>query len=491
MNICSLLNGINLIIPDECDKSTDVIPVLKSDIITEQSVLFVISSLGEENEVFDASLLPAAPYAIIADNDKKIIGARSHLIRVDNTRAAFAYAISNLYSIDYEKMKVIGVTGTNGKTSTATIIYQILLKAGYRTGFIGTGKIIIDGNEISGSSYTMTTPDPTLLYSSLRQMNDAGCEYVVMEVSSHSLRLGKVSPIHFEYGIFTNLSEEHLDFHISLEDYFESKKLLFRKVKHGLFNLDDAYCTAAYKEFVGHKSSIGIITQGDAYVTDIELNGLDGSCFYYRQKELIFKVRLRLPGAFNIYNALVALKCVIDIGVKPCIAKRALGEINNIDGRMEIIDSDIRVIIDYAHTVVAFENCVKILNSCKSLRQNLILVFGCGGDRDKGKRPKMGMIAERYADKIILTEDNCRNEKFDDIISDISAGIKSKQYIIIQDRESAIRSAVKMASPGDIVAVIGKGHEKYIVKSGSVIPFNEKEIVHSALKEKYQPCASN
>ena len=422
------------------------------------------------------------PYAALVNEDCNVIYSDTPLIKTNSVRSALSYAYSNKYEIDYTKMKIIGVTGTNGKTTTATLIYEILKRSGYSVGFIGTGKILINEDRLSDENYSMTTPDPELLYDVLAKMQKRKCDYVVMEVSSHSLALNKTDPIRFEYAIFTNLSKEHMDFHDTMDEYYKSKLSLFSNAKKGLFNMDDAYSRRAFNEVKCEKSSIGILYDADAYATDIECTNLSESAFYYRAQNLIFRVRTRLAGAFNVYNVLCALKCVIDIGVSPCIAKSHLESIHSIDGRMEVIESDITVIIDYAHTAFAFENCLKSLFLANNHRQNISVVFGCGGNRDKTKRAPMGKAASEYTKKIIITEDNNRDEDFSDIVADIAKGISDGVYRVIKDRETAIRTAIYEADAGDIVAIVGKGHERYKIENGKYTPFNERSIVADAIE---------
>ena len=330
----------------------------------------------------------------------------------------------------------------------------------------------------------MTTPDPSVLYPAIARMRNDGCSYIVMEVSSHSIALGKIAPITFEYAIFTNLDNDHLDFHGSKEEYFKTKLKLFKSARAGLFNLDDEYSRLAYKLTDCKKYSFGIIDQGDAYVTEIEMD-LEKSSFYYRQSNLITKVTTSLFGAFNVYNSVAALRCVIDLGIKPCVAKRSLERIKRIDGRMEAIRGGATVIIDYAHTPEAFYNCLKTLKQAIKGEQKLTVVFGCGGNRDGQKRPLFGKYAEMLADKIIITEDNSRNEPLGKIISDIVSGIKSAGYRIIEDREAAIQYSIENAGYGDIIAIIGKGHEKYKITKDGYLPFDEKDIATKALAKRW------
>ena len=448
------------------------------------SILFITDKISKENQVFDFSKSDKIPVIAVASYSRNVISANCPIIRVENVREALSYAASNVCDIDYEKIKFIGITGTNGKTTTATLIYEILRICGYKVGFIGTGKIISNGTTLSEETYSMTTPDPTLLYPSIERMSLDGCEYIVMEVSSHSIALSKIVPIKFEYAIFTNLDNDHLDFHSNIEEYFQTKLQLFSSTKKGLFNLDDKYSRRATELVSCPFSTFGIINEADAYATEISSDNKSKSSFFYRASNLIFKAQINLLGAFNIYNSLAALKCVIDLGVKPCIAKRAIESITGVEGRMQIIDGEIKAVIDYAHTPMAFYNCLKTLKQSINTQQKLIVVFGCGGDRDKSKRALFGMHAETYADRIIITEDNSRNESFDDIANDIISGIKSKAFELIQDRESAIKHAIKNANPGDLVAVLGKGHEKYKIIKDEYIPFDERKIITTAVNKR-------
>ncbi len=468
---------------NEIDNDIYLSPCLPLDNIEANSLLFLTERIDGEDVLFDQSSVDKKPYAIVADMAAKIVNESSPVIRVKNARKAYAYAISLSCDIDYSKFKVIGVTGTNGKTTTATLIYRILRYAGYNVGFIGTGKILINDTELNHADYSMTTPDPTLLYPTLKKMQDE-CNYIVMEISSHSIALGKIEAIPFEYCIFTNLSEEHLDFHNNMDTYFKCKLSLFEKCKKGLFNMDDPYSRKAYHIANCHKSSIGVIQEADAYATDIKEDLKDGISFYYRTSGLISPVCLYMVGSFNVYNAMLALKCTIDLGIKPCIAKNAISLSGTVEGRMEKYEQceDINIFIDYAHTAGAFENCLKCLFLSNKTKQKLIVVFGCGGNRDRSKRGEMGRLASKYADEIIITEDNNRDEVFEDIVSDIIKGVYAPSYTVIKDRSSAITKAISMANNGDTVAIIGKGHEKYMISNGKYEYFDEREIVKNALK---------
>ena len=469
---------------ENLDRSVKLEPTLSISDHNEDKILFLTDKVNVQQAPFDPSELKSLPGAIVASYKRVILNDACPVIRVKDVRAALSYALSNLYSIRYDKLKFIAVTGTNGKTTTATLIYEILKRCGYKCGFIGTGKILSTDRTLSVEHYSMTTPDPTLLYPSIAKMQDDGCEYIVMEASSHSIALGKIAPITFEYAIFTNLDNDHLDFHKSIDNYYSTKVSLFERSKRGLFNADDKYAREAMKAVMCKTASFGVLYQGDAFATDIISDDLLGTSFIYHEKDIIIKIKTKLIGSFNVYNALAALKCVIDLGIKPCIAKEALENIQGVDGRMQIIDSDVKVVIDYAHTPMAFASCLKALKKGLCSDARLITVFGCGGDRDRSKRPIMGKTAAEISDVVIITEDNNRSENFSDIAKDIASGIKDSAFEIIPDRESAIRYALDIAEENDIVAVIGKGHERYKIENGKIIPFDEKELITDALMKR-------
>ena len=479
-----------LVYDDECalayEEKEMEIGTVTTDIkkIGSNTLFFILT----EPALKEFMLSGAEPSIVIYDEKVKFSTKNSSrnrkFISCDNARKLLANAYSRFCGIDYSTLKFIGVTGTNGKSSIASLITRILRDAGYSVGFIGTGKIELDDSIISDSEYSMTTPDPWVLYPSIKLMQDAGCNVIVMEVSSHALALDKVAPIHFDYAVFSNLSAEHLDFHKSMEQYFLSKQKLFSQCSVGLFNIDDAYARRSSKEFGGRKINAGILWRGDVWATHIKNYGFEGTEYMYRESDFLFKMRLQLPGVHNIYNSMLAAALCIDFGVKPCEVKRSLGNISTLPGRFEIIKSDITVIIDYAHTQEAFETVLKEISRSKLPGEKLITLFGCGGERDRQKRPKMAAAAEKYSNEIYLTSDNPRSEPPENIIKDITAGFTSSSYRIILDREIAIEDAIMSAPEGSIVAIIGKGAEKYSIDINGYHTFDEKSIILSALERR-------
>lgn len=462
-----------------CNISTNV------DGITEKTLFVIIKSIKFDVNKIINYILSKRPAAIVCDYDTPIYSDKIPILRVSDTRRLLPYLYSRFYEIDYSKINFAAITGTNGKTTTATMLAHILSYSGKKVGFIGTGKIISNGKILSDSKYSMTTPDPDKLYSVIKEMQNDGCDTVVMEVSSHALYFNKVLPIPFEVSVFTNLSHEHLDFHENMEDYYQCKKRIFSQTGIGIFNMDDSYSKRCADEFCGKKITIGIINCGDAIATDIALNGLCGAEYIYREKTRFFKVRQNIGGAYNVYNSLMAISASIAMGVEPFVAKEAISTLEYIEGRLEKIDADVSVIIDYAHTEEALENVLKTLKSAKKQGQKLITVFGCGGERDREKRPKMAKIAENHSDLIIVTTDNSRNESVADILSDILEGFEeTKKRKVITSRKSAIKNAILTANPGDVVAIIGKGHERYNIDKNGYHDFDERSIIKEALSER-------
>jgi UDP-N-acetylmuramoyl-L-alanyl-D-glutamate--2,6-diaminopimelate ligase len=272
-----------------------------------------------------------------------------------------------------------------------------------------------------------------------------------------------------------------------MDDYYRTKLSLFSQSKNGIFNADDEYSARAMRECSPecHSVSAGILWDADAMARDPILYDLDGSSYIYREAGLIFKVKLTPPGYYNIYNSLLALKCAISFGVRPCIAKEAINAMTGVDGRLEVIHDDLTVIIDYAHTEKAFENVLKTINIAKRTRQKVITVFGCGGDRDRSKRPKMAAIAEKMSDLVIVTQDNPRTESESAIISDILEGFTSvEKRRVISSRKSAITNAILGAEDGDIVVVLGKGHEQYNIDAMGYHDYDERRVIKDALEKR-------
>ena len=400
------------------------------------------------------------------------------VVMTKDTREALAIIASNFYGNPSSKFKLIGVTGTKGKTTTTFMIKEILEKAGKKVGLIGTIATYINGKRIKDSD--RTTPESLELQELFAKMADAKCDVVVMEVSSQSLKLNRVYGSDFNIGIFTNLSEEHISEkeHADMKEYFETKCKLFTMCKRAYINADDLYAIKLPKLVPGPEYiTYGIDNYSKILAKDITITN---SYVDFRVKigERNERVKACIPGRFSVYNSLAAIAVALQFGCDADMIKEGLVEVR-VPGRSEMIDNklEIPIMIDYAHSPESLES---ILNAVKSYtRGRVICVFGCGGNRDKNKRPLMGEIAGRISDYTIITSDNPRDEEPLEIIKEIEEGIKKTKanYKVIEDRKEAIKAAIEMANKLDIVVIAGKGHEMYQEVKGKKNEFNEKKIV--------------
>ena len=414
----------------------------------------------------------------------KTIPSEITLILTKDTRYALAITACNFYNNPSKKVKLIGVTGTKGKTTTTYMIRDILEKQGIRVGLIGTVASYVGNKKIADND--ITTPESLKLQEIFSKMVEEKCEVIVMEVSSQSLKLDRVAGCDFDYGIFTNLSEDHISEkeHIDIEDYFNSKLKLFKMCKKGFVNADDIYASMVPK-LVPECQIItyGIDNHCDVLAKDITVTNQYVD-YKVKIKDKNERVKVSIPGRFSVYNSLVAIAVAMQFGCSSENIKEALVNIR-VPGRSELVDNKLglTIMIDYAHTPESLE---KILSTVKIYTKGRVIsVFGCGGDRDKRKRPMMGEVAGRVADYTIITSDNPRTEEPQKIIKDIEEGIKTTngKYECIVDRVEAIRKAIKMANKRDTIVLAGKGHEQYQIINKEKIPFDENKIVNEIIEE--------
>lgn len=408
------------------------------------------------------------------------------IIMTANSRRAISAAAANFYSQPTHDLHVIGVTGTNGKTTTTHLIRAILEEAGLKTSIMGTLYARVDDKTMD---FGHTTPEALEIESFMRTSLDSGARYAVMEVSSHALDLYRVDGIHFNVAVFTNLTQDHLDYHTSMENYKAAKQKLFAMIppKEGnlaVVNADDSYA----QDFI-RAAKTSVITYAINHDSDVKAvnvkSSLKGSSFTVRYKDATFNIKMKLIGLFSVYNALAAIAVALGEGVSPAIIKKVLQKVEGVPGRFEQVDvgQDFTVVVDYAHTPDGLEN---ILRTGRELTENrLITVFGCGGDRDRSKRPLMGEIAASHSDFCVVTSDNPRSEDPEAIINDIVPGldkVKDSRYAIISDRREAIRHAIYLARKGDLVIIAGKGHETYQLVKDKVLDFDDKKVAIEVLK---------
>ena len=407
------------------------------------------------------------------------------IIKVRDTRKALAIMSSNYFGNPKDKLKIIGITGTNGKTTSAFIIKSILEKAGFMTGLIGTIANYIGNKKVDA---VRTTPESYELHELFKNMVDAGVEYCVMEVSSHSLELDRVYGVQFEEGIFTNLTRDHLDFHKTFENYYNAKFKLFERSNHSIINLDDPYGANIVKDIEEREvktkvSTFSIEKESDFKAFEIKSHS-NGSEFKVNL-ESVEEFYINIPGEYNIYNSLGCIICAHNLNIPMDKIKEGLSDVV-IPGRCELVAKEknlpYSIIIDYAHTPDGLEN---ILSTVKAFTKNrMISVFGCGGDRDKVKRPQMGKIGCELSDIAIITSDNPRSEEPMDIINDIVKPLNYDNFVIEVNRKEAIRKAMNMALEGDVIVIAGKGHETYQILKDETIHFDEREVVYDILEGK-------
>ncbi|MDZ7263075.1 MAG: UDP-N-acetylmuramoyl-L-alanyl-D-glutamate--2,6-diaminopimelate ligase [candidate division KSB1 bacterium] len=398
---------------------------------------------------------------------------------VPNTRYALALMANQFYGFPSHRMRMIGVTGTNGKTTTTHIIESILAEH-YRVGLIGTLYYKINGQIHKSKD---TTPEPPDLQEIFQQMVRQNVDYCVMEVSSHGIDFYRVHDVHYQVALFTNLTQDHLDYHKTMENYLQTKLKLFSWLKpedYAIVNMDDGHAPRFLKAATARHLTYGIQRSADIMAKDVDLS-LKGTKYRLITPMGEIDIHQSLIGLFNVSNSLAAVAVAVSQGIDLETIKTGLEKKIRVAGRMELVDKGqpFSVVVDYAHTPDGMEKVLQLARSLKPHR--IITAFGCGGDRDKEKRPIMGAMAARYSDVIVLTADNPRNEDPEQIISDIAAGMNGFRYEKIIDRRAAIEHAIQQAQPGDVVMLLGKGHENTQTLKDRTVRFNDVEEAERAL----------
>lgn len=474
MKLHKLLHGIAL------TKLADVeITDVTSDTrkVTEGCLFVCIKGNNFDGHSAAEEVLSRGAAAIISEHD---LGFEKQIV-VENTRRIYPQICAVFFERPDDKMKIIGVTGTNGKTTITTVIKQVLEELGHKSGLIGTSHNEI-GDEIIYAE--RTTPEPYDLFKLLDRMAKAGCEYVVMEVSSQALEQYRIGPIHFAASVFTNLTQDHLDVHGTMENYYQAKKKIFDVCDVAIINADDEAGRRYFSEISCPKYSFSVDGFADYYADCIKLSA-NGSTFWFSDGLKTYPAKFAMPGLFNVSNLTAVIATLERIGFDARKIIAAAADCKGVKGRAEIIPTgrDFTVICDYAHTPDALEN---ILPNVKHYTEGrLICLFGCGGNRDAKKRPLMAQAAARHADFLIITSDNPRDEDPEAIIEDITAGLSANytSYITIPDRREAIYYAIRTAQTGDVIVLAGKGHEDYqVLKDDEKIHFDEREIVAQGLE---------
>ena len=421
--------------------------------------------------------------AIICDTFPEHIVSGITYVRVKDTNSALAFMAANYYGDPSQNLKLVGITGTNGKTTIASLLYQLFKKAGFKVGLLSTVKILVDDIEYKA---THTTPDSITINHFLSEMVANGVEYCFMEVSSHWIHQKRTEALHFVGGIFTNLSHDHLDYHPTFAEYRDVKKSFFDnlpKTAFTLSNIDDKNGQVMVQNTVAKKLTYALKSYAD-YKAQILENQLSGLLLKINENE----VWVKLIGTFNAYNLLAIYGTAVELGMDSLEVLRLLSDLESVSGRFQFIvsASNITAIVDYAHTPDALENVLKTINDIRTKNEQLITVVGCGGNRDKTKRPIMAGIASDLSDKAIFTSDNPRTEDPEVIIAEMELGVAPQNYkkmLTITDRKQAIKTACQLAQPNDIVLIAGKGHETYQEINGVRHHFDDMETVREILKQ--------
>lgn len=449
----------------------------KSNAVTKGCVFVCIRGARFDGHTVACDAEKNGAVLIVAEHDT---GAKNQVL-VENTRSAYALLCAAFYGYPAERLTLIGVTGTNGKTTTTMLLHGVLTKAGIKAGLVGTVE-----NRVGTKAYptSLTTPDCKDLQKLFREMADSGCTHCVMEVSSQALAQYRVDGCHFKIALFTNLTQDHLDYHGDFEHYLQAKKQLFTKADIAVLNIDDKN---AYKmtEGLSPRTVTFSVRQDDAdYTAKNVICTANGVQYELLGRGDIGRVQLKIPGHFTVYNSMGAAICAIEAGLPFEQVCAQLAQSRGVPGRVEIVptNTDYTVLIDYAHSPDGLENVITSLREVSEKR--IITVFGCGGDRDRTKRPKMGEIVGNLADVAVVTSDNPRTENPDAIIEDILAGMHNckAKIKVITDRTEAIRYALSIAKKGDVVLLAGKGHETYQILKTGKIHYDEREVVAQILK---------
>lgn len=471
MKLSELLKGIEV---KNSYEDVEILDVTQdSRLVTKGSLFVCIKGAAFDGHNVAQQMLDNGAQAVVVERD---LGINNQII-VDDTRSIYSFICSNFFGNPAKKLKLIGLTGTNGKTTTTFLIKQILENSCKRVGLIGTVQNMI-GDKIYPAKFT--TPDPYELQKLFALMVEDGCEYCVMEVSSQALAQGRVNGLRFAVAAFTNLTQDHLDYHKTWENYFESKRILFKNADVAVTNADDGNGLKIIDGLDFEKVvTYAVNTNNATYVAKnvkFKSNGVE----YELVGDSIGRCNCPIPGRFSVYNSLCAASCALALGIEFNKVLESIAKSQGVKGRIEVVPNgsrDFTIIIDYAHSPDGLEN---IITSLKEIAKGrVVTLFGCGGDRDKTKRPKMGKIAAELSDFCIVTSDNPRSENPSEIIKDILVGMEgiTTPYEVVENRRDAIEYAIRNAQKDDIILLAGKGHETYQILPTGTIHFDEREVI--------------
>ena len=451
--------------------------------IVANDVFVAIRGTISDGHEYIGKAISLGAVAIICETFPEVLLNGITYIQVKDSNKALAYMAANYFGNPSQNLKLVGITGTNGKTTIASLLFQLFKKAGFKVGLLSTVKIMVDDVEYKA---THTTPDSITINHYLKEMIDTGVEYCFMEVSSHGIHQKRTEALHFAGGVFTNLSHDHLDYHATFAEYRDVKKSFFDNLPKTAFvlsNIDDKNGLVMLQNTAAKKRTYALKSYAD-YKAQILENQLSGLLLKINGNE----VWVKLIGTFNAYNLLAIYGTAIELGLESLEVLRLLSDLESVSGRFQFIvsNANITAIVDYAHTPDALENVLKTINDIRTKNEQLITVVGCGGNRDKAKRPIMAGIATELSDKVILTSDNPRNEDPEVILSEMEQGVAPQNYkksLSISDRKQAIKTACQLAQPNDIILIAGKGHETYQEIQGVRHDFDDMKTVIELLNQ--------
>lgn len=487
MKLADLLNNVDYeVLSGSADTEVNNL-VYDSRKVKSGDVFVCISGARRDAHDFVGQVVESGASAVIVEKDINFdnINSDTAVVKVKSTRYALACMAAAYFDHPAEKLVTIGVTGTKGKTTTVYMIRSVLENAGIKTGLIGTVETIIGDTAIPSSN---TTPESYVVQESFAKMVEDGCKAVVMEVSSQGLMLDRVAGFEFDYGIFTNLSKDHIgeNEHKDFDEYMNCKAKLFRMCKHGIFNADDAHAADMMKNATCSIETFAVEKEADLMAKNIRLLQKPGviGIAYDLMGKINMPVEIDIPGRFNVYNTLTAISVCYHFTKDASLIERVLKDIR-VKGRVEIVDVSPKftLMIDYAHNAMSLESLLKSLREYSPKR--IVTLFGCGGNRSKDRRYEMGEVSSGLSDFTIITSDNPRFEKPEDIIKDIETGVKraSGKYITIQDRKQAIKYAIEHGEEGDVIVLAGKGHEDYQEIEGVKYPMDERVLIEEIKRE--------
>ena len=482
MQLRLLMENMPYLLETRGDMDTEILSVTSnSREKTDHGLFFCIPGARFDAHAYAPEAVKNGSVALVVE---RFLDVDVPQVKVSNARAAMSRMAAAFYGHPARQMRLVGVTGTKGKTTSTYMLKSICEHAGFKCGLIGTTGNLIGQKRIK-SNYT--TPDPIDLQRDLRQMADEGIQVVIMEVSAHAIDMHRLDGMEFEVGCYTNLSQDHLDYFHTMDNYFETKKLFFTSgmVRNATLNVDEETTQKVLADLSIPHLTYGIAAAADLFARDIEISE-DGVSFEIQLQGMHhIPVKLHMTGMFNVYNAMAAASCAMVMGIDAADISGGLAAITSVPGRIEMLPTHTpyRVILDYSHSPDALSNILRTVR--EFAKKRVIALFGCGGDRDKGKRPIMGEIGGRLADLCILTSDNPRTEDPQTILMEIEEGIRKtgKPYEVIENRREAIRHAMEIAQEGDIIVLCGKGHETYQEINGVKHPFDEKVVVQELLQE--------